>query len=409
MRAACTIVSKNYLAYAKVLSESFALQHPDIPFYVLIVDRKGEPEIDGTEARYFKAVHVEELGIPEFEKVSFKYNILELNTNVKPTFLKWIAKQGHEKIIYLDPDIYVYRQLQEIYDALTDSDIAVTPHILTSVNDGRRPDDSEYLKNGIFNLGFVAVAARGDGLKFLDWWEAHCLENAYNEPRSGIFVDQKWVNLLPCLFERYKILRSPGYNMAYWNMHERTLSLTEEGQYRVNETHQLVFFHFSGLALMDSVQISKHQNRYQLTDRPDLRDLFDNYRSKLLEAGHLAISKIPYSFGKFDNGVVVNDLVRAVYASEYKNRWLQDDPFLSQGDFYRSAEKRGLLKLGPAVATDIVNANQMTADFGEWRYRVLGAFLRITLRVLGVNRYIALMRYFSFISILRNQRRIFPT
>lgn len=407
MRAACTIVSKNYLAYAKVLSESFSLQHPDVPFYVLIVDRKGEHETEEMESRYFKAVHVEDLGIPEFKKVSFKYNVLELNTNVKPTFLKWIARQGHEKIIYLDPDIYVYRQLHEVYDALSDSDITITPHILTPVNDGCRPDDAEFLKNGIFNLGFVAVAARGDGLKFLDWWEARCLDNAYNEPRSGIFVDQKWVNLVPCLFERYKILRSPGYNMAYWNLHERTLSSTVDGQCRVNEIHPLVFFHFSGLALMDSEQISKHQNRFKLPDRPDLRELFESYRNKLIQAGHLNLSKIPYSFGQFDNGITVNDLVRRVYASEYKERWLQDDPFSSQGDFYRSAEKRGLLKLGPSVPADINNANQMTANFNGWRYKVLGASLRIILRALGVNRYTALMRYFSFISILRNQTRIF--
>ncbi len=407
MRAACTIVSKNYLAYANVLSQSFAEHHPDVPFYVLIVDRLSPGDIKGNENRRFEYVEVEELGITEFEKVAFKYNVLELNTNVKPTFLKWLARKGFEKIVYLDPDIYVYRPLDDVFGLLEkEADIVVTPHILTPVNDGRRPDDAEYLKNGIFNLGFIAVAARGDGVRFLDWWEARCLENAFNEPRSGVFVDQKWVNMLPCLFERHKILRAPGYNMAYWNLHERKLTL-KDGEYCVNGTDPLIFFHFSGLSLSDRDQVSKHQNRYRLTDRPDLRELFDSYRNQLTKAGHERYAKLPYAFGVFTNGVVVNDLVRRVYANDNHVRWLQRDPFDSDGDFYRSVEKLGLLRRGAEVSAQIANANQMTVDFNDWRHRVMRRGFQIVLRILGVNRYTALMRYLSFVSILRNQSRIF--
>jgi len=37
--AACTIISKNYLAHARVLAHSFREYHPNLPFYVLLVDR----------------------------------------------------------------------------------------------------------------------------------------------------------------------------------------------------------------------------------------------------------------------------------------------------------------------------------------------------------------------------------
>ena len=37
--AACTIVSKNYLPFARVLARSFRAQHPEAPFFVLLVDR----------------------------------------------------------------------------------------------------------------------------------------------------------------------------------------------------------------------------------------------------------------------------------------------------------------------------------------------------------------------------------
>jgi hypothetical protein len=40
--AACTIVAKNYLSFARVLARSFHAHHPDLPFFVLLAD-----EVDG--------------------------------------------------------------------------------------------------------------------------------------------------------------------------------------------------------------------------------------------------------------------------------------------------------------------------------------------------------------------------
>ncbi len=39
IRAACTIVSLNYLPYARTLCDSFLSLHPDYQFFVLLVDR----------------------------------------------------------------------------------------------------------------------------------------------------------------------------------------------------------------------------------------------------------------------------------------------------------------------------------------------------------------------------------
>jgi hypothetical protein len=36
--AVCTIVAKNYLAYARTLMKSLRLRHPDLALYVLFVD-----------------------------------------------------------------------------------------------------------------------------------------------------------------------------------------------------------------------------------------------------------------------------------------------------------------------------------------------------------------------------------
>ncbi len=407
MRAACTIVSKNYFAYASVLYHTFHEKNPDVQFFILLVDKVESGEKADFAINGAAVLSVEELGIQNFKSIAFKYNILELNTNVKPTLLKWILSKGFESVLYLDPDIMVYKSLGEVYALLEDEcDIVLTPHILTPVDDSYRPDDAEYLKNGVFNFGFVGVAAKRDGSRFLDWWEKRCLEQAYNEPRSGIFVDQKWANLVPCFFERHKVLRAPGMNMAYWNLHERKLKRFGE-EFFVNDSFPLIFFHFSGLTLNDPDQISKHQNRYTLKERPDLKELFDSYREELRKAGHMRYSRVKYAFGTFSNGTPIPDLVRKIYAGSRQLWQAAEDPFDADGEFYSKVRSKGLLNSGPALSAKTDGANQMTFSFSDPRHRVLRVFFRLIVRIIKVNRYSALLRYLSFITIPRNQARIF--
>src|SRR5690349_11492370 len=98
---ACTIVSKNYLSYARVLARSFKQQHPDIPFVVLVCDT-----IDGCfdpDAEPFDVVLVEDLDIPDFAVFCFQYTVIELNTAAKPYFLEHLFRvRGHRRVIYFD-------------------------------------------------------------------------------------------------------------------------------------------------------------------------------------------------------------------------------------------------------------------------------------------------------------------
>src|SRR5207244_706871 len=82
--AFCTIVSKNYLAQARVLANSIHTHHPDSPVFVLLVDR-----VDGCfdpQAEPFTLIEIEDLPIPTLPRFCFKYSVLELNTAAKPYF-----------------------------------------------------------------------------------------------------------------------------------------------------------------------------------------------------------------------------------------------------------------------------------------------------------------------------------
>src|SRR5262249_51778904 len=136
----------------------------------------------------------------------------------------------------------------------------------------------------------------------------------FNETRSGLFVDQKWLNLAPCLFDDVFIVRDPRHNMAYWNLHERRLT-GKPGNWIVNDKHRLGFYHFSGIDIDLPNQISKYQNRFDLTSRPDLGPIFAEYRHRLQDAGASEFLNRPYSFGNYSNGEPITLIARRAYAA----------------------------------------------------------------------------------------------
>lgn len=391
--AVCTIVSKNYLAYAKVLAESANRWNADIDFYLLIVDRKDEQiAIDGVNVMW-----VEDLPIQQFEKIAFKYNILELNTNVKPTLLLKLL-EIHEKAIYLDPDILVCSPLDEIYSELQAASVVLTPHVLELNPVADPANEINFLVSGGYNLGFVGVNNAPQGVQFLKWWEQRCLHAAYDEQESGLFVDQKWISLIHCGFDSVKVLRNPGMNMAYWNYHERKLSL-KDGVAYVNDIFPLVFYHFSGLTGNNEV-LSKYMPSLRIAESDVIYGMLLKYVRALELHGHSKQNKLPYSFAKFSNGKTVNSLTRRIYA--VLNDRFTGDPFDAEGDFYKYASANRMI--GSAeTGTSINSKNHKSSK----QFKILITLFKTAFRVLGVNRYDMLMKFLRKSATIRKQTWLF--
>jgi hypothetical protein len=397
-RAACTIVSSNYLPYARTLCESFHAFHPDDTFYVLLVDHLPE-DFDSSE-EHFRLVLVEDLGIPDFNLVAFKYGIVELNTNVKPTFLKRLLSLGVDQLIYFDPDILICAKVDAIYDLLTKSAIVLTPHCIKP--NGENPyAEVMLLVNGVFNLGFIAISRTEEAKSFLTWWEHRCLTYGYNERWTGLFVDQKWINLVPCYFGSVTILKHPGCNVAYWNLHERMLEKVNTS-WVVNGTAPLMFFHFSGINVDGGNQISKFSNQFSLDSRPDLRELFAKYRDRLVNNGIRNSNRSRYVFGSYNNGEVINNIQRAAFAANL-TRFNAENPFNENGSFYKWAKRHHLQSRNDSVGQFGRHSYSST----DMRVRIVNTALRAALRLLGAERYTILMKYLEYGSVLRNQKDIF--
>ena len=407
MRAGCTIVSPNYLPFARTVAASYLAHHPGQRFFVLVVADAADPA-PFQHGEEFTAVMLGEIGLPDLRATAMKYDILELNTNVKPTFLRFLFERYElDALVYLDPDIFVYGPLDPVFEALEQGAPAVlTPHMTSPVFDGRSPSEQDLLYNGTYNLGFIGLARTDEGRRLLDWWEQRCLELGFSEGRTGLFVDQKWMNLAPGFFEGVAISRDPGLNMAYWNLHERVL-LSDAREYRVEspvrEPVRLRFFHFSGVSPTEPEVLSRNTDRFTLATRPDLRGLFADYKAAVLGNTGSPAEQTPYGFDQFTDGTTVTRLARRLFAAHGAHFRHGDgsmpNPFDAAGEFAHFARTAHLVK-GKAPAP---RATWREFNAGDRRVGAVHRVLRLALRTLGPHRYELLMRYLAHISVLRHQ------
>lgn len=400
--AACTIVSRNYAAYARTLQESLRQSNPNIDFIVLIVDRKDSAfeETSGFD----KLLWVEDLGISNFPQLAFKFDILELNTNVKPFMLERLAAD-YDYFFYLDPDIYVYGSMEGLVSRLEGSTAIITPHSTSPIEDEMKPGEIAFMRAGAYNLGFFGARSCPESLRLLRWWSRRCMELGYNDTRQGLFVDQKFIDLVPSFFEGVVIERSPAYNVAYWNLHERNIENNTQSHPLVNG-RPMVFFHFSGLSVEKPtearLEISKYQNRSDFSNRPDLKPLFDDYRAKLVANGHRELRSLAYGFGTFSNGERINAISRRLFSLALDRFPVGVNPFDVEGPVYLMLKGRRALAGGPSQETP----SAYNADRYSRAMYLMQTLLRLTFWVLGAERYMILMAYLGYISSVRNQGEV---
>ena len=340
-QAIVTIVSNNYLHYARTLMESVKRHHPDAARYCVIVDTDPAPA--AALAAEFDAIALSALDLPFGDEFTFQYTILELNTAVKPWALDYLFKQGHEQVFYIDPDIRLYRPLAEV-EALIDggAQIVLTPHLLAPMTDARLPSERQIRIAGTYNLGFCALGAGAATQAMLRWWQGKLARGCVVDTANGIFVDQSWMDLVPGLFDHVAVLRHPGFNVAYWNLAQR--EVTGPHGARLVNGQPLAFFHYSGIDPRNPQPVSKHQDRLTLdTLTPSARELFLDYCRDVLANGQERYRGLPYGYANFNDGTPIPSDLRARFLAAPALRRVTDGkPF----DFPLLADSKTYL--GPA-------------------------------------------------------------
>lgn len=320
-----TIVSNNYLHFARTLLASARLFHPDADLFCVIVDK--DLSFSGDLAGEFSVIRLADLDLPFGDQFLIQYNVLELNTAVKPWAFEHLMR-SYDQVIYIDPDIRLYKRMGEVMDLLSNShNIVLTPHLLAPISDDKHPTELDIRRAGTYNFGFCALTSTQVSLDFVHWWQKKLERECIVDLDRGIFVDQSWIDLVPGLFDKVAILRHPGYNVAYWNLAQRTVEKVGRGRFTVNG-EPLVFFHYSGLNPLNPKNFSKHQNRFTLSNLGPVRELVEDYVDALLRNGARTYSALSYGFGRFDDGETIPLFFADLYRAEPELRnSLGDKPF----------------------------------------------------------------------------------
>jgi len=157
-------------------------------------------------------------------------------TPVLPQFI--FDNFGTRTLFYTDADIAFWSPAEEIEDQLGDHSLLVTPH----------ENPIAYVA-GRFNVGILGYKNDHNCRKFLEWWEARCLEWCeWRALPDGRMADQGYLSELlnpPGRFQGVMMNPHPGINLGPWNL---AMHRTEEkaGKIVLDCRHNLVCYHYHG-------------------------------------------------------------------------------------------------------------------------------------------------------------------
>jgi hypothetical protein len=301
-----TIAAGNYIPKVRVLFQSVRKHHPDWKLHVVISD-EGDHDAALARVGHDEVHYLAELGIPNWRRWAFGHALIELATAMKPFALRrLLARPDCQAAVFLDPDIALFSPLHEVVDAFAEADILLTPHLTAPEASLHGVITNELCtsQHGIYNLGFIGVAAHGEGRRFVDWWAERLYHFCREDIPSGIYTDQRWIDFVPAFFPRHRILRSPRLNVAPWNLGTRRLrgdvaaGLTADGE-------PLGFYHFS--------QVDGVANDAATASQAAAMELVSWYRRETEPFAHEKVSAPAWKLGVYDNGRPILLEQRRVY------------------------------------------------------------------------------------------------
>lgn len=338
----------SYLDRARVLFSTLRKHHPDWELVALMPDHPPPGiELVLENEPFDRVVWFEDLDLPRGRAWLFGHDIIEASTAVKGPFLHQICESGAADIvIYLDPDTALLNDLSPLVEALQTYDGLLTPHLLEPEDELQALLDNELatLRTGIFNLGFVAIRTTGQGARFAKWWNDRLLSFCYDDIPRGLFVDQRWCDHVPAFFDRFHVLRDPGYNVASWNLSKRKIQIGLDGVISVNGS-PLRFWHFTKLGPTGDTMTRRYAG-----SNFEVYEIWNWYRRLIQEANDPRIPPRWWAFGSFADGSPVQKHHRELYRTRADLQAAFSEPFESGPATYQAWLAHEGLLTAPANA-----------------------------------------------------------
>ena len=325
--AACTIVARNYVAFAATLAESLSRYHPNIPFYVLVVDEVG-PAHENHEAP-FRRVTLSDVDTPDLNHFLFRYDSKQAIAAKKPSLIRHLLDQGYANVVYLDADMLVLDDLSKLFETVSTHALSLTPHFCSiSLDPARFNREHQLLMVGIYNAGLIGVTNCTESHRFLAWWDARLHEWCKPEVRRGFHYDQRWLDMAPAYVEDLYIHREYDWNLAYWNLPDvDDVSTGSKTAHLMMNGRPCKIFHFSGFDPHNPSTLSRFPNALDADKQAHITALLRYYEDSLRRHGVETTIQTPWRWDEFSNGVRIPACVRRVFASLGPGMAAFPDPF----------------------------------------------------------------------------------
>jgi hypothetical protein len=302
MNCIFSICSPNFIPYARNVSSSFLEHNPGYTYHLFITDKVESIEYDFGDSR-INFHFCDNLDISELPEMKLRYPVFEYANSLKPFLAKWLLEKFPIKnLLYTDTDMMYFGRVSAVEKIFENNDIILTPHLSHPIDFNHdHYQETDFLNAGLYNAGFIGMHNSTNSHAFLDWWKQRMFKLCKIDFAKGLFVDQIWLNLVPLYFQKVHILNDPSYNMAPWNLTERTFN---PNNHLVNDNYPLISYHFSGYEVGIPNEISAHQTRYTFDNRKELLPLYEKYVNQLMQFG--LIPEQPQKFHFNDLGGLIN-------------------------------------------------------------------------------------------------------
>lgn len=254
-RIYCTYFDHNYLPRGLALYHSLQRHSPDARLWVLCLS-----EACYTALRALGLPNLVPLRLADFERANpdvaatrSTRSVIEYYFTCSPAWILFVldSEPDAEWVTYLDSDLFFFASPDPIYDEMNVAAFGIIPHRFSrGLEDQRR--------FGLYNVGWVSVRRRDDGMAALRWWRERCIEWCYDRVEDDRFADQRYLDRLPEMFPGVHVIDHLGANLAPWNLADVRLEL-HDGAIEIDGRYKLLFFHFFGIKRSGRYYFNSHR------------------------------------------------------------------------------------------------------------------------------------------------------
>jgi hypothetical protein len=345
-----TVITKAYLPYARVLMQRLSAVDPASAQYVFLADNLDN--CFDPRGEQFRLLTIEEFVEPaDRVRLTFQYTAFELSNALKAfahNFMNTATK--HSTWSYYDSDIYPLSSPKALLDVDPAGSVFLTPHIVRPCDRRilleRVPLENALLRSGVYNGGWLGIRRSPEATEFIGWFLDRLRKYCFNL-YMDMYVDQLWLNFVDPFGYNLCVVRHPGANIAYWNVHER-LPDNKDPRFSI-EMDDAIFLHFSGWDPAEPLLLSRYAPGESFPD--PWSGIALQYRTELLAAGLEECQRWSYSWECFRNGKKISVSQRRDYAQQVlAGRWPpQVNPFNARIASFRETSPSPIRRLRKLV------------------------------------------------------------